>query len=145
MPLEDFSKKQKDKFRKVLEKWLSELPELNDPDEFRRGSEEINSALKHAIGLDLEELTLIPVESFAPSVDEKDSLNDENLERLANLLLTLGLENRRRDIAWDEAERLLERGLAVLKYLERKSATYSFERNAMIDRITAVLASDRSK
>lgn len=145
MPLEDFSKKQKDKFRKVLEKLLSELPELKDPDEFRRGSEEINSALKQAIGLNLEELTLIPVESFAPSLDEKDSLNDENLERLANLLLTLALENRRRDIARDEAARLLERGLAVLKYLERKSATYSFERNAMIDRITAILANDRSK
>lgn len=142
MPLEDFSRKQKDKFRKVLEKLLSEGPQLK-AGEFVTVREEINVVLKRAIDLNLEELTLIPVERFASTLEKNDSLNDENMEKLAALFLALGLEEGRPRDDGGETGKLLERALAVLQYLERKSATYSFERNAAIDRIIAALADNR--
>jgi len=140
MPQEDFLKKQIDKLGQVLGKVLTALTGLKMGDDIKNAIEAIDQTLKEQLGLRIHDLTEIPRENFMVTLQENKNLSDNNLEILADILFSLAVETGYQEEDSEENRKLLERSLIILQYLEKESATYSFERNYKIEEIQNILS-----
>jgi hypothetical protein len=64
LPQEDYLKRQIDQLGQVLGKILADLIGLKTQGHIGEGIEEVNQKLKSELNLNINELTLIPVENF---------------------------------------------------------------------------------
>jgi hypothetical protein len=134
MQKEDFLKKQIDQLGLVLGKMLADLLGLKTQGQIQLGISIVNQALKEEISLDINDLVLIPKEEFITKLLESKSFNNENLEKIADILLLIGVDSQN-----SMKKDLLERSLLIFEYINKTTSTYSFERHLKIQRIKDIL------
>lgn len=96
-------------------------------------------SLKTELDLDLDELSAIPTEDFISRMKEDKKFNYANLEILADILLHIADDINSSNPDSKQDLNLYGKSLQVYKYLNERDLTYSFERQAKIERISSIL------
>lgn len=134
MERQDYLKKQIDQLGRLLGKLLSDLLRLKGQGQINEGIAITTQTLKSELDLDLQILLEMPNEDFIHTLKSQKEFDNENLDKLATLLLALA------DNGQDEKTNLLyEKCLAIYEYLEKSDNTYSFDRQLKIKRIENIL------
>lgn len=136
MKQDDYFLKQIDILGRILGKIVSDLLKLKSKGEIMESVETITLALKNELDLNLNEIILLNKEEFLKFLQEERKFNNENLEKLADILYLLGdnstSENRITK---------LEKSLIIYEHLNKNSTTYFPERIKKIERINNALNS----
>lgn len=98
------------------------------------GIEMTNQVLKGELDLDIRELTNIQNENFIKTLKAKKGFNNENLEKLADILLFIAENGSDKD-----KSRLYEKCLMIYEYLEKAENVYSLIRQEKIEQIKNIL------
>lgn len=134
MKQDDYFLKQIDILGRILGKIVSDLLKLKSKGEIMESVETITLALKNELDLNLNEIILLNKEEFLKFLQEERKFNNENLEKLADILYLLG------DNSTSENKiPLLEKSLIVYENLNKNSTTYFPERIKKIERINKAL------
>ncbi len=96
-------------------------------------------SLKTELDLDLDELSAIPAGDFVSRMKEDKKFNYANLEILADILLHIADDINQSDPDSREGRDFYNKALKVYNYLNERDLTYSFERQAKIERIESII------
>jgi len=96
-------------------------------------------SLKTELNLDLDELAAIPTEDFVSRMKEDKKFNYANLELLADILLHIADDTNQSNPDSRQDQNFYSKSLKVYNYLNERDLTYSFERQAKIERINSIL------
>lgn len=130
MEQHDYLQRLIEQLGRVLGKISSYLLVLKSKGQIESGIETTNQALKGELDLDIQELTNIPTDNFIETLKAKKSINNENLNKLADILLIIA-ENRQDK----DNKTLYEKCLTIYEYLENVENFYSIIRQEKITRI----------
>ena len=139
MQQEDFLKRQIDQLGQVLGKIFAGLIGLKDQGRMREGIETASQALKTGLGLNIDDLTLIPTESFLTTLLDTNKFSDNNFEKLAEIMFLVAEELKVRNTDIGKMKKLYERSLIIFEILDLTSSTYSFDRHRKIEKIKKAL------
>ena len=139
MEQEDYLKRQIDQLGRVLGKILAGLIGLKTRGQASQGIEAANQALKAELGLNFDDLTLIPNESFLTTLLETKKLSDNNFEQLAEIMFLVAEEMNVKNTEEVKMRKMYERALIIFEVLDSTSSTYSFERHHKIRKIKTML------
>lgn len=131
MAQEDYLKRQFDTMGKVLGKILAMLlgiKVLEEKSEYTVTTEILLDEFK----LDLDTLIQLPDNQFICKFQEIEGFNNENLEKLGEILFLLATKHK-------NPARLYEKSLLIFEYLEKTERTYSLERQQRINEIKNIL------
>lgn len=132
MPVQDLLKKQIDQLGKLLNKILEDLIHPGDSDNPTL-PEAVQEVLLDAGEPGLNQLMALTPEEIVQIWVSKDSKTHENLEKLADIYAALS--EKEADRAKKKPYSL--KALSLYEYITSKTATFSFERNAKIQRLNA--------
>ncbi len=131
MERRDYFKKQIDQLGRVLGKILADFLALKSTSKVGEAIESVVQSLNTKLDLDPEMLADAPRSEIVDKLIRVYGFNNDNLELLANILLTAA-EERQDDPLW---KKLMGHSLTIFRYLETVDATYSLERRFKIDKI----------
>lgn len=134
MEQQDHLKKQIDQLGRVLGKILSDLLGLKNQGQINDGIEITNQALKGELDLDMQALIDIQTDNFINTLKIEKNFNNENLDKLADVLLLIADNKQDKD-----KKMLYEKCLTIYEYLEKTENVYSLDRQWKIERIKNVL------
>lgn len=129
MEQRDYLKKQIDQFGQVLAKIFSDLLGLKNSGQINTGIEITSQALKNELDIDIQALLDIPTDNFIDTLTSQKNLTNDNLDKLAEILLLIA-DNRQGDNI-----RLYEKCLTIYEYLESVENIYSLDRQWKMKRI----------
>mgnify|MGYP000860846395 CR=1 FL=1 len=98
MPQEDYIKKQLDKIGLALGNLLSELLRLKSKSSLDNRLEIANQVFKKELDYDIQVLLSMPNDKFLDLLIENDSLNINNLEKIADVFCSFVKESEFSDI-----------------------------------------------
>lgn len=133
MEQRDYLNKQIDQLGQVLAKIFSDLLGLKNSGQINAGLEITNQTLKSKLDFDIRDLIDIPTDDFINTLKEQRNLTNDNLDKLAEILLIIA-DNRQTD-----KKKLYEKCLTIYEYLENTENVYSLDRQWKIERIKNVL------
>jgi hypothetical protein len=136
---EDYIKRQIDQLGRVLGKILAGLMGLKARGQASQGIESASQALRTELGLNLEDLTLIPTDSFLTTMLDTRKFSDNNFEQLAEIMFLIAEELNSMDTDVSIMKLLYERALVIFEILDKTSSTYSFDRHSKIEKIKNAL------
>ncbi len=96
-------------------------------------------SLKTELDLDMDELYAIPVGEFVFRLIAEKKVNYTNLELLADILLHISDDLYSNEPENDQSMNFYYKCLNVYNYLNERDLTYSFERQAKIERISGII------
>ena len=131
MEQRDYLMKQVEQLALVLKKLLSTLLPGNNPGMETTAS--VNQEFAENLGYDLDQLLAIDDARWIEVLQNIPQLSPANLEKLAELLLAIGEGN-----PTGENRGLYRKSLLIYRHLEKSEKTWSFERNAKIDKIESL-------
>ena len=134
MEQQDHLKKQIDQLGRVLGKILSDLLGLKNQGQINDGIEITNKALKGELDLDMQALIDIQTDDFINTLKIEKNFNNENLDKLADILLLIADNKQDKD-----KKMLYEKCLTIYEYLEKTENVYSLDKQWKIERIKNVL------
>ncbi len=139
MEQEDYIKRQIDQLGRVLGKILDGLMGLRARGRVSQGIESVSQDLKTELDLNLEDLALIPTESFLNTLLETKKFSDNSFEQLAEIMYLIAgeLNDKNKDVS--KMKQLYERALIIFEILDKTSSTYSFDRHSKIEIIKKML------
>lgn len=129
MEQRDYLKKQIDQLGQVLAKILSDFLGLKNSGEINAGIEMTNQTLKNELDFNIQDILDIPTDKFIDTIKRQKDLTNENIEKLAQILLLI-TDNQKYD-----NKKLYEKCLAIYEYLEKVENIYSLDRHWRITRI----------
>ena len=132
MEQEDYIKRQIDQLGRALGKILADLIGLKTGGEMSEGIEEADQALKNALNLKIDDLISIPAEKFIQTLQEAGKLNNDNLDKLADLLFLIAEELDQNEPENEKIKNLYIRSLIIYEHIDKTSSTYSFDRHNKI-------------
>ncbi|MEI6884555.1 MAG: hypothetical protein WCO02_08710 [Bacteroidota bacterium] len=135
MEQEDFLKRQIDQLGRALGRILAGLMGLKVRLQSSPGIEAADHALKTELGLNLDDLCLIPAESFLTAMIDTKKFSDNNFEQLAEIMFLVAEDLNIKGAGALKAEKLYERALLIFEILDKTSTTYSFDRHRKIEKI----------
>lgn len=135
MQQEDWLIRQINQLGRVLGKILADLLGLKTKGQVGEGIEAAEQALKSELDLDINELAAMPADRFIITLREGNQFSDENLEMLADILLTIADELNQIDTDNEKKKKLYEKALIIYEHLDKTGSTYSFERHNKIEKI----------
>lgn len=127
MEQRDFVLREIEKIGAMLLALVGKLKSISPGKQFTVERHRIDSDIKSATGLSLEELLLLPVEDISGRLLGDSRFNEENITKLAEVLAAIS-----ELLPEAESDQALERELGILELIEREGKTYSFERQARI-------------
>ena len=133
MEQQDYLKRQIDQLGKVLAKIFSYLLGLKNSGQINEGLEITNKTLKNELNFDIQNLLDIPTDDFVNTLKEHKNLANDNLGKLADILLLIA------DNAQADNKKIYEKCLAIYEYLEKAENIYTIDRQWKIERIKNVL------
>ena len=139
MQQEDYIKRQIDQLGRALGKILADLLGSGSGGHSFDGMEAADHALKGELGMDLKDLTVIPMENFIQTLQENAKFSLDNLDKLAEIFFLLAEEC---DVEGKDPEKkrnFYERSLAMYNHLDNTSLTYSFDRHKRMEEIKRAL------
>jgi len=96
-------------------------------------TEELNQELEATIGMNLQNLALIPPEDLLSGLSGMKGFTLENVELLANILFQVANRDNGRNPG------LLNQSLRLYRYIDKIGHTYSFDRANKIQTILKIL------
>jgi hypothetical protein len=132
---EDYLKRQIDQLGKALGKILADLLGLHSHGEAGIGIEAADQALKAELDLNMDDLTLIPSGNFIQALLEGRNLNNESLEKLAEILFLIAENTREGNKSSEKINELYERALILYEYTDKTGTTYSIDRHRKIGQL----------
>ena len=129
MEQRDYLKKQIDQLGQVLAKIFSDLIGLKNSGQIITGIEITDQTLKNELDFDLQDLLDIPTDKFIDTLTTQKGLTNENLDKLAEILLLVA------DNLEDDNKKLFEKCLIIHEYLEKVDSIYSLDRYWKMKRI----------
>ena len=139
MEQEDFLKRQIDQLGRALGKILTVLLGFKAHGQVSEGIEATDQALKTELGLSIDDLTLIPTQSFIATLLKVRKFNDTNFEELAEILFLVAEEFNIKKTDIEKMKKLYEKSLIIYEALDKTSSTYSFDRHSKIEKIKTML------
>ena len=139
MQQEDYIKRQIDQLGRVLGKILADLMGLKARGQASLEIESVSQALKTELGLTIDDLTLIPTDSFLTTLLDTKKFSDNNFEQLAEIMFLIAEELNIKNTDVGKMKQLYERALIIFEILDKTSSTYSFDRHSKIEKIKKVL------
>ena len=139
MQQEDYIKRQIDQLGRVLGKILADLMGLKTRGQASQGIESTSQALKTELGLNIDDLTLIPSDLFLTTLLDTKKFSDNNFEQLAEIMFLIAEELNIKNTDVGKMKQLYERALIIFEILDKTSSTYSFDRHSKIEKIKKVL------
>ena len=139
MQQEDYIKRQIDQLGRVLGKILADLMGLKARRQASLEIESVSQALKTELGLTIDDLTLIPTDSFLTTLLDTKKFSDNNFEQLAEIMFLIAEELNIKNTDVGKMKQLYERALIIFEILDKTSSTYSFDRHSKIEKIKNVL------
>jgi len=124
MERRDYFKKQIDQLGRVLGKILADFLSLKNAAKAGEAVESVVQSLATKLNLDPAMLADIPRSEVVDKLIRVYGFSNDNLELLANILLTVA-EERKHDHSW---KKLMGHSLTIFQYLEIVDSTYSLER-----------------
>jgi hypothetical protein len=91
------------------------------------------------LGLTIDDLTLIPTDSFLTTLLDTKKFSDNNFEQLAEIMFLIAEELNIKNTDVGKMKQLYERALIIFEILDKTSSTYSFDRHSKIEKIKKVL------
>ena len=132
---QDYLLRQIDQLGQVLAKILGNLLGLKSQGELTEGWAIASQALKTELDMDVDELIQISPEEFISTLHDVKKFNDDNFDKLADILLILAEDLDNRDVDTEKRNRLYERSLILFNYLNSTGSLYSFDRHHKIEKI----------
>lgn len=129
MEQRDYLKKQIDQLGQVLAKIFSDLLGLKNSGQINAGLEITSQALKNELNIDIQALLDIPTDNFIDTLTTQKNLTNDNLDKLAEILLLIA-DNRQ-----DDDKKLYEKCLTIYEYLEKVENIYTLDRQWKMKRI----------
>ncbi|MDA0783860.1 MAG: hypothetical protein O2814_04860 [Bacteroidetes bacterium] len=129
MEQRDYLKKQIDQLGQVLAKLFSDLLRLKNGGQINAGLEITDQTLKNELDYDVHDLLDFPTDNFIDTLTTQKGLTNENLDKLAEILLLIA-DNRE-----DDNKKLFEKCLIIYEYLEKVDSIYSLDRYWKMKRI----------
>jgi hypothetical protein len=139
MQKEDWLMRQINQLGRVLGKILADLLWLKTQGQVSEGIIAADQALKSEIDLNIDDLISIPTEEFITTLQGVKKFNNDNFEKLADILFILAEELDTRDIENEKRNKLYEKSLTIYEHLDSTSSIYSFDRYSKIQRIKKML------
>ncbi len=130
MEQHDYLQRLIEQLGRVLGKISYYLLGLKNQGQIEDGIEITNQTLKGELDFDIQELTNIPTDNFIETLQTKKGISNENLNKLADILLLIA-ENRQNK----DDKMLYEKCLTIYEYLEKAENVYSLIRQEKIGRI----------
>ncbi len=125
----DYIKKQVDELARMLSKIISDL--MGQKTETSIGGiEAMSQVLKSQLDIDFQSLMSISDNDFITILEKE--LSTESINNIAKIILIVADNTKKRN---EETTILYNKCLCILEYLEKKEATYSFDRNLIIQKI----------
>lgn len=119
----------------VIARVVAAVAGLKGPGQAQQAMEISNKALNEQLDLDIESLLSMDTEDMIEALEEKEAVNDENLESIADLFYELAKtfsEDPQQEI---QTESLLSRSLLIYQHIESSGNIYSIDRNHKIQEI----------
>ena len=131
----DFLVRQAEELGKVLGKIVAQLLGLKDNALAGQQIEETCQTWLNDVNLDLNQLLESPPDNFVQILQEKDGMNDANLDSFATLLFHIAecTEDK------EKATLFYERSLIIYSYLDQSGQVYSFDRSCFLEQIRKAL------
>ncbi len=139
MEKHDYLMDQIEQLGQALAGIFSKLMGLRDQGKVPEAIEMTSLSLKTELDLDLDELSAIPTDDFVSRMKEDNRFNHSNLGILADILLHIADNIHISNPESIQDQNLYGKCLNVYKYLNDRDLTYSFERQAKIERIDSLL------
>ncbi len=139
MEKRDYLMDQIEQLGQALAMIYSKLMGFRDQGKVPEAIEMTSLSLKTELNIDLDELSAIPGEDFVIRMKEDKKFNYSNLELLADILLHIANDIHSSYPDSKQDLNLYDKCLKVYKYLNDRDLTYSFERQAKIERIESLL------
>ena len=139
MEQEDFLKRQIDQLGRVLGRILTALLGFKAQGQMSEGIEIADQSLKNELGLNTNDLILIPTKSFITKLLDIKKFNDNNFEELAEILYLIAEELNFNNSEIEKMKKMYERSLIIYELLDQTCSTYSFDRHSKIEKIKKVL------
>ncbi|MEX0608596.1 MAG: hypothetical protein WD016_00280 [Balneolaceae bacterium] len=98
-----------------------------------------NQSLNEHLKLDIDTLLNLETEQMIEMLEAKEGMNDENLERMAELFYSLAHSLNDEQGNEQKLQMLLQRSLHIYIHIEEKGDIYSIERNHKIQEIEQLL------
>lgn len=135
MEQRDYLKKQIDMIGLVLGKLLSDLMGMRSTGKLSVGIETTKQSLKTELDIEIDKLIDMPNHEFIHFLQITKNYENENLSKLAEILLLMA------DNTEDEqrSKKLYEKTLIIFEHLQQTDNVYSFDRKAKIDRIKSLI------
>ncbi len=127
---QDYLERQINQLARILGKILGDLLGFKKQGRVNEGIEITNQALKSELDFDIDELTTIKIDDLIHFLVKEKKLNNENIEKLAEILLLIA-----DDASIDKKKTLYERCLIIYEHIEETETTFSFERQLVITKI----------
>ena len=133
MQQEDYIKRQIDHLGRILGKILADLLGFGSQGMTMENVESVIWELNEGIGLTAGDQFSVPEEEFIEQLKDVKGLNEENLDKLANIFILLagGPEPA---VSPDKKQKLYALSLAIFEHLETVSHTYSLDRHLKMDK-----------
>ncbi|HET6245909.1 MAG: hypothetical protein H0V01_15250 [Bacteroidetes bacterium] len=135
----DYIQKIIDQLGKVLEKILGDLIGAIKEGQINQGIEKINYALKNEINMDIAEIIILPNSKLLEILQEEKKINNENLERLANILILIADSTSKDKVNSQDKKNMYEKCLVLYEHLEKNEKLYSFDRHLKIERLKTIV------
>ena len=139
MDQEDYITRQIDQLGRTLGKILAGLMGLKAGGRAGPGIESVSQELKTELGLNLQDLTLIPTNLFLTKLLDTKKFSDNNFEQLAEIMFLMAEELNARNSDLSKMKQLYERALVIFEIRDQTSTTYSYDRHSKIEKIKKVL------
>jgi hypothetical protein len=134
MKQDDYFLKQIDILGRILGKIVSDLLKLKNKGEIMESIEIITQALKNELDLNLNEILLFNNDEFLKFLQEEKKFNNDHLEKLAEILYILGIDN-----LTENKKTILGKSLIIYEYINKNSTTYFPERIKKMEIINKLL------
>lgn len=131
MTSSDYLLRQFDLLGRVMGKILAKLPGLKEQGDLTEGIQGGMQTLKDELDLDIDSLLEMPADQVVQYLIDEKHFSEHNLEQLSDILL-IAADNSLAESREGYRNRLNERIVAILEYLEESGSTFSLERHHMI-------------
>jgi len=134
MEQQDYLQRLIEQIGRLLGKVSSHLLGLKNQGQIADGIEIMNQTLKGELDLDIRELLHIHNDDFIKTLTIKKGFNNDNLNKLADILLLIAENGQEKN------KRILyEKCLTIYEHLEKAENVYSLIRQEKIERIKKAL------
>lgn len=124
----------------MLEKVIAAVIGLKGRKQSQEAIQITNQAFTEHLNLDLHVLLGMDTEEMIRLLEEKEGVNPENLENVADLFYELGSTMSEEGDEVKTAKLFFEHSLAIYKHIEETGEIYSIDRNHKIQEIEQHLA-----